>query len=643
MGSSPSAHAASRTADRNDQHKPFHDQEPRVIASKRIILTLIALACALATVFGVYLAAERWVRYDVHAAGARQLQIIALDLESVLERFESLPAVLAFHPDLTRVLAAPTDVDLTQRLNQTLQLIQRRSKVSAIYLMDRDGNTLASSNWDDPQSFVARNFSYRPYFRDAIDGRVGHFYGIGSVTSQPAYFIAQPVYPAGASSTDRAPSGVIAVRVSLSEFEQSWRSSEEPIALADRIGVVFLSNRPEWRYHSLRPVDETTRQYLDGTLQYVGKNIVPITALPAAEQAGFGEHVTHPVGRLGWQLMLFPAQVRIMRSAAFAAAAAALLLALIALSWWAYHQRARRLEERLASRRALQQAAEELDRKIAQRTHELLMANQHLEARYATLQETEQMLRSTQNELVQAGKLAMLGQMAAGVTHELNQPLAAIRAYADNAVTFLTRGKVDAAGENLTQISAASARMGAIIGQLKGFARKSHGPLGMVDLAQTIHASAALLESEFRRHDVRLSIDIRDSLPVAGDAVRTEQVLINLLRNALDAVENCPVRDVTLSARREGMHAVVAIRDSGAGMPEQVRQHLFEPFFTTKPSGKGLGLGLAISSSIVQAMNGHLSAHNHDEGGAEFVLRLSLLTSALLPTDDLQGDRVVDA
>lgn len=610
---------------------------------KRLVLALAFFALALAIVAGVYTVAEHRMRRDVHAAGARQLQIIALDLESLLERYESLPSALAFHPDLARLLMHPDDETLKHELNRVLKSIKLQSKVSVIYLMDRNGDTLVSSNWDTPQSFVGRNFGYRPYFRQAIAGEAGHFYGIGSVTSQPAYFIARPVYLENPPKPGMLPIGVIVVRISLSEFEQSWRSSEDPIALTDSLGVVFLSNRPEWLYHSLRPVDATQRAYLTGTQQYVGKYIKPISELPKSAQQGFGDHVSQEVGRLDWQLMLFPSQARIVRGAGYSALAAALLLALFALAWWANHQRARRLEEGRASRRALQQAAEDLDRKIAQRTGELLLANQHLEARYAKLQETEQMLRTTQNELVQAGKLAMLGQMAAGVTHELNQPLAAIRAFADNAVTLLARGRADAASENLSQISAASARMGSIIGQLKGFARKSHDAVATIDLAQTIHASAALLEGEFRRHDVALTLDVPEALPVVGDAVRTEQVLINLLRNALDAVENASRRAVALSARREQTHAVVAIRDSGAGISEEVRQHLFEPFFTTKPSGKGLGLGLAISSSIVQAMNGQLSAHNHAGGGAEFVLRLPLLPVPPEAGGNQEGEQVVNA
>jgi len=589
---------------------------------KRIGLPSLALACAAAIVLAVFTVAAGKAEREVRAAGDRQLQIIALDLESVLEKFETLPFALAFHPALAEALRAPRDQAALQRLNLTLQSIQRQAKVSAIYLMDRDGHTLVASNWDEPLTFVGKNFGFRPYFRDALEGKAGRFYGIGSTTGEPGYFIAQPVYPGGTAG--QAPIGVIAVKIGLSEFEHTWSRSEEPLALVDHLGVIFLSNRDGWRYRSLHTLSRQERDYVTGTFQYAGQNIQPVAALPKGQRAGFGDYVAKPVGRLGWSLMLFPERGRIVRAAGYSALAAALVLALIALSSWAVYQRRRRLEERSASRRALQRAAEELEQTIARRTQELRTANHDLEIKYQKLQQTEHLLRSTQNELVQAGKLATLGQMAAGITHELNQPLAAIRAFADNAVTFLARGQPARAGDNLAHISSAAARMGAIIGQLKGFARKSHDAVATVDLAQAIRESAVLLDGDFRRRQAELEIDVREPLQVTGDPVRTEQVLINLLRNALDAVDGAPRRRVSALLQREGGQAVVRIRDSGPGIEQGVVEHLFEPFFTTKPAGQGLGLGLAISSSIVQAMDGQLSAHNRPEGGAEFVMRMPL-------------------
>jgi two-component system C4-dicarboxylate transport sensor histidine kinase DctB len=556
---------------------------------KTLILLIPTVAAIIAA---AYLLGAHRAGNEQLAQGQRQLQLMAPELQSVLERFETLPFVLAQQPDLTNALAHPADAEAIARLNQTLQTIQRQAKVGALYLMDRNGLTLGASNWDQPLGFAGKNFSYRPYFQAALQGEAGRFYGIGTSTSEAGYFIAQPVYRGGSVE------GVIAVKISLAEIERNWHSSEDPIVLADRHGVIFLSNRPAWRYRSLAPLPPAAQAELASTQQYTGREVTPLARDP-------GPRVTQQVGRLGWQLMIFPNQLRVVRSGIYWALAAALLLACGAISYWAMHQRRRRREERLAFDR-------ELESRIAQRTQQL--------------SETNRILRTTQNELVQAGKLAMLGQMAAGMTHELNQPLAAIRAFADNARTFLERGQPEQAASNLGHIGDASARMGAIIGQLKGFARKDES-IGPVELGSAVRSSAFLLESEIKRRHVALEIDTGAApLTVAGDMVRIEQVLINLLRNALDAVEGAPQPRITVVLAREGGDGIARIGDNGPGIPQDVAAHLFEPFFTTKPAGQGLGLGLAISSSIVHAMNGRLSARNLDSGGAQFELRLPLIS-----------------
>ncbi|MET3433442.1 two-component system C4-dicarboxylate transport sensor histidine kinase DctB [Herbaspirillum seropedicae] len=589
-----------------------------------LILTLFLVATLL--VCGItYRLALRKAEVDQKTQGAAQLQIAALDLESILQKYEALPFALGFQADVRQVLQHPDDVLAVDRLNRAFKTIQQQSQAVSIFMLDRRGLTLASSNWDDEFSFVGRDFGFRPYFSEAVQGRAGRFYGIGNISSEPGYFIAQPIYRRQDQAEGDLPIGVMVVKVDLAEFEHTWRSSADPITLTDAGGVVFLSNRPEWKYHSLQALSPPMQQALAGTHQYADLPITPVSALPPALQSGFGSHVSRPVGRLGWQLMLFPSQARMQRTAMLWAMACALLMVALAISLLAWYQHRRRLEERMASRDALRRAAAELEQRIAERTGQLTAANQALEARYEKLQQTESLLRTTQNELVQAGKLAMLGQMAAGVTHELNQPLTAIRAFADNAVKFLARGQSAQAVENLEYISSASATMGKIIAQLKGFARKSGEAVACVDLRQAIEASSLLLASECQKLGATISIDIRAAACVTGDVVRTEQVLINLLRNALDAVEEAEHKRIAVVLEVAGGHALVRIRDSGGGIADEVAPHLFEPFFTTKSSSKGLGLGLAISSSIVQAMNGQLSAHNHEEGGAEFVVRLPLL------------------
>ncbi|MFL6630399.1 MAG: sensor histidine kinase, partial [Vitreoscilla sp.] len=289
-------------------------------------------------------------------------------------------------------------------------------------------------------------------------------------------------------------------------------------------------------------------------------------------------------------------------------------------------QRRRHARAAAAARQALVTASAQLEARIAERTGELTRANADLAQRLADVHDAERLLRETQTELIQAGKLGMLGQMAAGVTHELNQPLTALQVFADNAVAFLDRGNPGAARQNLRHIADAADRMGALVSQLKTFARKSDGAPGPVDLARAIDNAARLVRNDFERAGAALEIEILGRATVTGDAIRIEQVLINLVRNALDAVRPCTVRrvNVTLDAADR---ATLRIADTGLGLSPQARAHLFEPFFTTKPSGAGLGLGLAISSSIVQAMGGTLAAEDNPGGGAVFVLALPLQES----------------
>ncbi|MDR7308634.1 ATP-binding protein [Rhodoferax saidenbachensis] len=603
-----------------------------MVRARRLVYWSGALALAAGLVLAAYWLGARNADENTHLTGERQLQIIALDLEAVLDRFDTLPYSIAHLPLTSQLLAAPANTGLQQELNGTLQDLALQAKVAAIYLMDKTGKTIAASNWDTSQSYIGQNFGFRPYFRDAIQGQPGYFYAIGNTTNIPGYFISQAVYPVGVKRGSVASVGVIAVKITLESFEKTWRSNEDPIALVDRHGVVFLSNRSEWVYNSLQPLTPLVQSDIEQTQQYMGKQIQPIASLSRAARKGFGEYMGRPVGRLGWQLMLFPSQAKVVRAGMLWAGITVLLLLVAAAVAAMQYQRRRRLEERSVAQQALKQAADDLEHHIAQRTQELLSANAQLAAKYNKLQQTENLLRTTRNEMVQAGKLAMLGQMAAGITHELNQPLTAIRAFADNASTYLSRGQTAQADDNLRHISAASARMGSIVGQLKGFARKSAEAVAVVKVNQAIQDAAFLLDSEFARHGVQLQLDLPETFYVLGDTVRVEQVLINLLRNALDAVEHAPEKIVRVMLEADAQQVRVHILDSGMGLPQEVVKHLFEPFFTTKPTGHGLGLGLAISSSIVQAMNGHLEARNASHGGAEFVVYVPRCAQERQPT-----------
>jgi len=557
-------------------------------------------------------------RDGLRANAAVQSVADAGALQSALEKFETLPFVMSLHPAVADALLHPESRDGVQALDRYLFEIQQRARIAAAYVVQADGLTIAASNANSPQTFVGNNYRFRPYMQSAMRGSTGRFYGIGTTTSAPGYFLAQPVH---AGSAAPAVIGAVVIKIDLQDFEKSWPVEADPVALVDANGIVFLSNIADWKYRSIAPLGAAALEQIRLTQQYTGKDIARVL-VPGARWAA-QDRVVQPVGVLGWHLIRFVSVSEARRAAMNAAVAASLSLTIAGLLALVVDQRQRHRKIAAASRRELERASAQLEQRIAERTQELVRANDDLEQRYRDVHATEQLLRETQSELVQAGKLAMLGQMAAGMTHELNQPLTALRVFADNAIAFLDRGDAPSARENLGHIANAAGRMGRLIGQLKGFARKSPGSTGAVDLATSIENSALLLRSDFAEADAALEVRIVQAAVVIGDPIRVEQVLINLMRNALDAVKSCAVRRVVVSLSSDD-RAMLRISDSGPGITPQVREHLFEPFFTTKLPGAGLGLGLAISASIVQAMNGELVVSEGDEGGAAFTLLLPL-------------------
>jgi two-component system, NtrC family, C4-dicarboxylate transport sensor histidine kinase DctB len=590
--------------------------------SRRSLLRLLAwLAAALvASTLAGAVAFER-ARAGLREDAAVQARADAQALASSLEKVETLPFVVALHPLVEQGLRTPSDPARLDALDRYLADVQRRARVAAVYVVEPSGLTIAASNWRTAQSFVGNNYRFRPYMTDALAGGTGRFYGIGATTGEPGYFLAQPVLAANEPGPRRV-LGVVVIKVDLLELEGSWpRPDEEAVALSDAQGVLFLANVPAWRYRSLAPLDAAARRRIESTQQYAGRDVAR-TVVPDRRWR-LDDRVAQPVGVLGWQLVRFPPIAPAQRIAIAAAAIAGLATAVAGLAAVALAQRRRHARAAAAARQALVAASAQLELRIAERTGELTRANADLAQRLADVHDAERLLRATQTELIQAGKLGMLGQMAAGVTHELNQPLTALQVFADNAAAFLDRGDAGAARQNLRHIADAAGRMGVLVSQLKTFARKSDGAPGPVDLARAIDNAARLLRNDYERAGATLRIGVARPAVVTGDAIRIEQVLINLLRNALDAVLSCAERRVSVSLDA-GERAVLRIADTGMGLSPQARARLFEPFFTTKPSGAGLGLGLAISSSIVQAMGGTLAAEDHPGGGAVFVLALPL-------------------
>lgn len=564
---------------------------------------IVAALFVLAATRLAYTVAHQHALDEMQTEGTAQIEYHTRELLRTVERFTNLPALLGAESSLAALLQAPDEPARIDAANQYLSFAQSRSGVSHAYLIDAQGRTRAASNWQQPDSFVGFNYGFRPYFQDAMTGKTGVFYAIGVTTGEPGAFIAAPI------SQGSRVLGVVAVKIDLSAIEDSWVRSGTPLALTDRYGVLFLSAQPAWRYRSLDTLSTDAFTELQRTRQYGDIVQNPLRARPGPMPGRQGETMLadhhpfvvqgRPIDSLGWHLLLFSdpehAVSQGLLAAALAGLATALTLAGVALGW----QYRRRRADRLAARHELAQVVASLEERIATRTAELTAAN---------------------DTAVQTGKLAVLGQMAAGISHEISQPLAALRTMADNASVFLSRDDLPSARKNLGHIGDLCTRMGSIVGELKAFARKEPARLQPVPLSRVI--SSALMLVEPHRHAAGVHINAEPtSLWVTGDSIRLEQVLVNLIRNGIDAMEQQPLRQLDIHLCANATEVTLSIRDHGPGLSPQVQAHLFEPFFTTKPSGKGLGLGLALSQAIVKEMGATLNACNV-EPGARFDLTM---------------------
>jgi two-component system C4-dicarboxylate transport sensor histidine kinase DctB len=284
---------------------------------------------------------------------------------------------------------------------------------------------------------------------------------------------------------------------------------------------------------------------------------------------------------------------------------------------WLYLRERYRREAELALR------GEQLERRVAERTADLERSNRQLLAEIRERERAQSELRETQQELIQAAKLAVLGQMSAGLNHEMNQPITAIQAYARNSRRFLEKGALDMVDANLAEIVTLCGKMAELTRQFKVFARKSEGRPAVVDLRMPVDAALKIImaQKDSEGIDIRWQ---RPERPVLchGDLIRIEQVMVNLLANAVQAVEGRAQPEITIDIGEESGHWRCRVRDNGSGLPANTEQ-IFEPFFTTKSMKRGLGLGLSISRQIVDALGGRLTGHNRTDGpGAEFVLIL---------------------
>ncbi|ABC22237.1 histidine kinase [Rhodospirillum rubrum ATCC 11170] len=591
-----------------------------------------ALALALLVLFGLdrlsQAGAQSWTLSHARDAARAAWTSRAAVLQSEIEKQRSLPLVLASDPDLGRALESRDPAHIAA-LNEKFETLAAGTRAGVIYLLDLGGVAIAASNWRAADSFVGSDYGFRPYFRLALDERATEHFALGTVSHRPGLYIARRIDGA------RGPLGVLVVKVEFETIEAQWQGFAEPTFVTDAQGVVIITSLPSWRFLAEIPKSAEESARIRASLPFEKAPLTPlpirradavgtvVVALPTsrADRANERPFVLEagPQPATAWTLhVLAPARVPAAVAAAARTFALMLSTGVICGSGLWYARSLRRARER-----GRQRAARiELEERVSERTAELRSANDRLLTEIDERRRAEAALQDLQDELVQARKLAVLGQIAASVAHEINQPVAAIRTFADNARIFLARAQPEGADHNLQTIATLTERIGAITGELRAFARKSPSRVEPVSLRSAIDGALLLVGHRLRQQAVTLGVDIAEGdLTVAAERVRLEQVLVNLLQNAVEALAGRRDGTIRIAAIADRARVTVTVCDNGPGLSPDVVGSLFMPFTTTKPTG--LGLGLVIAKDIIAEFGGSFTGENAASGGARFTITLA--------------------
>ena len=566
--------------------------QPALTAWRVRVLMIVLIATAVFTVWftNQYLT-ERFTESTRSRAEVR-LALYSGNILSELQRNQIVPQLLARDPTLIGALNSGDFSQSSQRL------IEYRDEIGAesLLLLDADGRAVAATD----RALIGSIHRGEPYYVNALRSNDTVFTTSLLESGGRVFAYSRKI------ETNGEQIGAIMVEVDLKKFESSWAGFTDAVFVADTEGTIILATEARWR--GLTEEEALAARSVPNAIERAFRATARWGALPADAYVQ-GEAVMRQetrIGFQGWRITSFTTYAgvreRVSTVLALEITGFAILMALV--FYFANRKATSRLRFFQRESAELRQLNQALQREIAEREK----AERHLEVAEQTLQ--------------QSSKLAALGEMSAAVSHELNQPLAAMKTYLAGAKLLLQRRRPDEALSSFQRIDDLIERMGAITRQLKSYARKGGDAVETIDARDSVSSALSMMEPQLRRRDVEISTSLpRDPIYVKADRIRFEQVLVNLLRNALDATKGIPDPEVKILLTA-GNAALVTVRDNGTGIEDL--DNLFEPFYTTKAPGDGVGLGLAISSGIVNDLGGRLTARNGRDGGAVFEITLPL-------------------
>ncbi|KPQ06553.1 MAG: C4-dicarboxylate transport system two component signal transduction system histidine kinase DctB [Rhodobacteraceae bacterium HLUCCA12] len=548
---------------------------------------------ALAAVASVWVL-NNWLteNFTVDTRNRAELRLVlyAGNIESEMQRTQVVPILLARDPALREALQSGNYVFVSQ----VLMDVQQEVGAASIELLDTQGRVVGATDRNRlsvtraaDSIFVDARRTNDTIFAVSERESGGYVFGFGRALRANGELL-----------------GVVTVEVDLARFERAWSGFADAVALADNQGRIILATEPRWRGRTeqealaLRDAPSAILRALRATADWAGQG--PDTFVSNVGVLRSETRVRHR----GWTLMSYTRYdgVREQVNGVLAIVIMGYALLLAGVFY-------------LFSRRAWSQSAA-----FEQESVELRKLNQRLQREIAARQKAQEDLTVAEQTLAQSSKLAVLGEMSAAVSHELNQPLAAMKTYLAGARLLLNRHRAEEALVSFQRIDDLIDRMGAITRQLKSYARKGGDAFAPLDLRDCVAEALSMMEPRLRERRVLVQRILPDTpVMVRGDRLRLEQVIVNLMRNAVDATTgvNAPQIDLILS---QGETISLTVRDNGRGIADI--DQIFEPFYTSKSAGEGVGLGLAISSGIIADHGGRLTAQNLPDGGAAFEIVL---------------------
>ena len=553
---------------------------------RKSVLGVLFVTLVLATV-ATFFGARTYFEQLESQAAANRMALYLRALNETLRQHQHLPFVLARDPRYANALHSET---VDPNLNDRLRLFAKEAKLEAIYLMDTTGRVLATSNADEAHSFLDQNYGFRPYFQDALKGQRSDYFAIGATSGRPGYFVAEPV-----SLTGNVQSGVIAIKLDVSELQRSWESDSETVVAINRDNIVVLASNPDWLYRPVSALPTDVRIAILDSRQFGSETLGPLdwTSLGTHRVAVDGTKYLRASGISEWRdwtvHYLRPQSIIIRETLLTTIFFGSIITFLLG---FATFLRSRRIEQAYtASER--------------QRT-ELIETNRRLE--------------QAQTDLARSAKLAALGHLAASVTHELGQPISAFR----NHLAAAEIGNEITSPKTASNLNKLVDRMESITSQFRYFARKQAAKKTSVDLSTVLDEAANLLRTEIAQGKIRFrSADLPEPVTLHAHQVQLEQAFTNLFKNAVHAVETAIDPEISVRVEQTPDTVVIRVTDNGPGLGGANLADLQEPFFSTKPSGVGMGLGLAIATEIITDHGGALSIGDTTDG-AEFIVTLPL-------------------